>query len=204
MRLAGGPIIMRAAPTRLNSANSTGLFQDTMEGKVQKWVVLIDCVGCMIFFFFLNGPVNYSLRNASPSSSVGCGLMCYPGHGWQWLLSKLWEQLSCKCHQRGSVFIDALRLISHSNRRGSTLQIFYFILLQHKSFASINTIQLHRGSIASRVQMFYVAKVFFRCAFLIRSFMHSFVGQFQFLFSFDWTVQISLWELLNNDTYVIF
>lgn len=41
---------MQAAPTRLNSANSTGLFQDTMEGKVQKWVVLIECVGCMNFF----------------------------------------------------------------------------------------------------------------------------------------------------------
>lgn len=50
---------------------------------MQKWVVLIECVGWMIF---LNGPVNCSLRNGSPTGAVGCGLLCYPGHGWQWLL----------------------------------------------------------------------------------------------------------------------
>lgn len=39
---------------------------------MQKWVVLIECVGWMIF---LNGPVNCSLRNGSPIDALGC---CYP------------------------------------------------------------------------------------------------------------------------------
>lgn len=37
---------------------------------MQKWVVLIECVGWMIF---LNGPVNCSLRNGSPIGALGCG-----------------------------------------------------------------------------------------------------------------------------------
>lgn len=78
---------------------------------MQKWVVLIECVGWMIF---LNGPANCSLRNGSPIGALGCGLLCYAGHDWQWLLRGLLEQLSHKCHQEGSVFIDAFRLISHS------------------------------------------------------------------------------------------
>lgn len=41
---------------------------------MQKWVVLIECVGWMIF---LNGRVNCSLRNGSPFGALGCGLLCY-------------------------------------------------------------------------------------------------------------------------------
>lgn len=95
---------------------------------MRKWVVNWVCRLREVFFFFftLNGPVNYSLRNVSQSSAVKYGLMCHPGHGWQWLLSRLWVQLSCKCHQRGSVFIDALNLISHSSQRACTLIMFFF------------------------------------------------------------------------------
>lgn len=53
---------------------------------MQKWVVLIECVGWMIF---LNGPVNCSLRNGSPIGALGCGypaVVLQPGHGWRWLL----------------------------------------------------------------------------------------------------------------------
>lgn len=115
----------QSSPTQLNGANSTGLFQDTIEGKVQKWVVLIECVGWVIF---LNGPVNCSLRNGSPIGALGCGLLCYPGHDRLRLLRALREQHSHKCHQQGSVFIDAFRIISHSHQRGSVpISIFYFV-----------------------------------------------------------------------------
>lgn len=114
--------------------------------------------------FFLNGRVNYSLRNGSPVSAVRYGSLCYSGHDWQWLLSELCAQLSCKCHQQGSVFVDALRLISHSHQRGCTLMIFFFFLILWKdeSFASVSTIQLH----FVWVEMFRKATTFFRYTLL--------------------------------------
>lgn len=81
---------MRSLP--LNHTNSAGLFKDTTVGKVQKWVVLIECVGWVISFF------NCSLRNWSPIGALSCGLLCYPGHGWQCVLRAPQEQLS----QQGS------------------------------------------------------------------------------------------------------
>lgn len=102
------PTMMQPSPAQLNCANSTGLFSDTMERKVQKWVVLIEWVGCM-FFFFLNGLVNYSLRNGPPVVALGYGLLCFPGHGWQWILGGLWAQLSCKCQ------VSYLLMLSHQS-----------------------------------------------------------------------------------------
>ncbi|KAA8587156.1 hypothetical protein FQN60_000992, partial [Etheostoma spectabile] len=45
MGIARGSTVMQSSPTQLNRSNSTRLFSDKMEGKVQKWVVLIECVG---------------------------------------------------------------------------------------------------------------------------------------------------------------